>query len=59
MGATRRAIRRMSQARPVLLDVAGLAVMAGGIFLLETSRPGWWAVFAGVGLIAGALRAQT
>lgn len=52
-------LRRVSEARPLILDAAGLAFIAAGIFLLETARPGWWAVFAGVGLIAAALRAQT
>ncbi len=59
MNAFRRVLTRVSAARPVLLDVAGLTFVAAGVFLLETSRLGWWAVVAGIGFVLGTLRTQT
>ncbi len=46
-------------ARPVLLDVAGLAFVAYGVWLLEVSRPGIWSIIVGVGLILAGLRTQS
>ena len=55
----RRMSHRMKVAVPVLLDIAGLTLIAMGVFLLETGRPGWWSIVAGVGLILAAIRAQS
>jgi hypothetical protein len=59
MIALGRVLSWFSQTLPVLLDVTGLAFVAFGVYLLETSTPGIWAVVVGVGLILSALRAQT
>ncbi len=47
------------RSRPVLLDVAGLAFIAYGVWLLEVSSPGIWAIVVGVGLILAGLRTQS
>ncbi len=47
------------RSRPVLLDVAGLVFIAYGVWLLEVSRPGVWAIIVGIGLILAGLRTQT
>ena len=59
MAALSRALRWVSKTRPVLLDVAGLAFIAYGIWLLETARPGIWSIAVGVGLILAGLRSQS
>ena len=53
-----RAITRAFKARPVVLDAAGLSLVAYGVWLLEVERPGTWAIVVGVGLILAALRSQ-